>query len=173
MAPEQIALAELPGLDEQRLGPRVQSGIGVGALLPGDHRHGYEVREVLARLVDDSLFFEVLPDRGRVVMNGTPAELHAKSRRYNSVVVRVKADVAPKASKLLRGLPHVTAVESSAPVNGSVPLVVVPRDGRFIADEVGIAVRQNGIEVDEMHTQVVHLDEVFRQLTVGQEKPLR
>ena len=53
------------------------------------------------------------------------------------------------------------------------PLVVVPRDGRFIADEVGIAVRQNGIEVDEMHTQVVHLDEVFRQLTVGQEKPLR
>ncbi len=115
----------------------------------------------------------VIIDRGRVVMNGTPAELHAKSRRYNSVVVRVKADVAPKASKLLRGLPHVTAVESSAPVNGSVPLVVVPRDGRFIADEVGIAVRQNGIEVDEMHTQVVHLDEVFRQLTVGQEKPLR
>jgi len=40
----------------------------------------------------------VIIDRGRVVMNGTPAELHAKSRRYNSVVVRVKADVAPKAA---------------------------------------------------------------------------
>ncbi len=115
----------------------------------------------------------VIIDRGRIVMNGTPAELHAKSRRYNSVVVRVKTDVAPKATKLLRGLPHVTAVESSASVNGTVPLVVVPRDGRFIADEVGIAVRQNGIDVDEMHTQVVHLDEVFRQLTIGQEQPLR
>lgn len=42
----------------------------LGALLPGDHRHGYEVREVLARLVDDSLFFEVLPDRGREMVCG-------------------------------------------------------------------------------------------------------
>ena len=115
----------------------------------------------------------VIIDRGRVVMNGTPGELHAKSRHYNSVVVRVKADVAPKASKFLRGLPNVTAVETAAQVNGAIPLVVVPRAGKFIADEIGIAIRQNGIEVDEMHTQIGHLDEVFRQLTVGQEQALR
>ena len=57
----------------------------------------------------------VIIDRGRVVSNGTPAELHSRSRHHNSVVVRVKSDALQKASKLLRGLPHVTAVETAAP----------------------------------------------------------
>ena len=115
----------------------------------------------------------VIIDRGRVVSNGTPAELHARARHHNSVVVRVRSDAAPKATKLLRALPNVTAVETAPAVNGTVPVVIVPRDGKFIADEVGIAIRQNGIEVDEMHTEVGRLDDVFRALTVGTEKVLR
>jgi ABC-2 type transport system ATP-binding protein len=112
----------------------------------------------------------VIIDRGRVVSNGTPAELHARSRTHNSVVLKVRADAAPKAAKLLRGLTHVISVETATPVGGHVSLAVVPRDGRFIADEVGNAIRQNGIEVDEMHTESGKLDEVFRQLTVGHEQ---
>ncbi len=112
-------------------------------------------------------------DRGRVVSNGTPMELHARSKFHNSVVLVVKADVAQKAAKLLRGIAHVANVESSAPQNGNVSLAVVPRDGRFIADEVGNAIRQNGIDVDEMHTESGKLDEVFRLLTVDREQVLR
>jgi acetyl-CoA carboxylase carboxyltransferase component/biotin carboxyl carrier protein len=37
----------------------------LSALVPSDHRHVYDMREVLARLVDDSLAWELLPDRGR------------------------------------------------------------------------------------------------------------
>ena len=85
----------------------------------------------------------------------------------------LKADVAQKAAKLLRGIAHVANVESSAPQNGNVSLAVVPRDGRFIADEVGNAIRQNGIDVDEMHTESGKLDEVFRLLTVDREQVLR
>jgi acetyl-CoA carboxylase carboxyltransferase component len=33
-------------------------------LFPADHRMGYDIRQVLARLVDDSLFWEVLPQVG-------------------------------------------------------------------------------------------------------------
>jgi 3-methylcrotonyl-CoA carboxylase beta subunit len=40
------------------------------AIIPGDHRMAYEAEEVLARLVDESLFWEVLPDRGREMMVG-------------------------------------------------------------------------------------------------------
>jgi ABC-2 type transport system ATP-binding protein len=112
----------------------------------------------------------VIIDRGRVVSNGTPVELHARSRLHNSVIIRVRADAAPKAAKLLRGLPDVVAVDSGTPVDGKVSLAVVPRAGKFIADEVGLAVRQNSIEVDEIHTEVGKLDEVFRQLTVGHEQ---
>ena len=39
-------------------------------LFPPDHRMTYEVEEVLARLVDRSLFWEVLPDRGKEMVVG-------------------------------------------------------------------------------------------------------
>jgi acetyl-CoA carboxylase carboxyltransferase component len=39
-------------------------------LFPGDHRMGYDVREVIARLVDHSLFWEVFPDVGPEMICG-------------------------------------------------------------------------------------------------------
>jgi acetyl-CoA carboxylase carboxyltransferase component len=39
-------------------------------LLPSDHRMTYAAEEVLARLVDHSLFWEVLPERGREMIVG-------------------------------------------------------------------------------------------------------
>ncbi|HKX46217.1 MAG TPA: carboxyl transferase domain-containing protein, partial [Planctomycetota bacterium] len=39
-------------------------------LFPPDHRHAYDAEEVLARLVDQSLFWEVLPERGRELLVG-------------------------------------------------------------------------------------------------------
>ncbi len=40
------------------------------AIIPGDHRMAYDVEEVLARLVDESLFWEILPDRGTEMVVG-------------------------------------------------------------------------------------------------------
>jgi len=42
----------------------------LGGLFPVDHRMGYEMREVLARLVDHSLFHEVLPEIGTEMICG-------------------------------------------------------------------------------------------------------
>lgn len=42
----------------------------LGVLLPDDHREIYDVREVLARLVDDSLFAELMTDRGEEMVVG-------------------------------------------------------------------------------------------------------
>ena len=39
-------------------------------LLPADHRIAYDVREVIARLVDASLFWEVLPELGKEIVTG-------------------------------------------------------------------------------------------------------
>jgi acetyl-CoA carboxylase carboxyltransferase component len=39
-------------------------------LFPADHRMGYDMRQVLARLVDDSLFWEVLPGVGTEMICG-------------------------------------------------------------------------------------------------------
>ncbi|MEW6074142.1 MAG: carboxyl transferase domain-containing protein [Planctomycetota bacterium] len=40
------------------------------SLMPGDHRLAYDAAEVLARLVDESLFWEILPDRGCEMITG-------------------------------------------------------------------------------------------------------
>jgi acetyl-CoA carboxylase carboxyltransferase component len=42
----------------------------LAALLPEDHRHAYEADEVVARLVDQSLFWELHPERGREILTG-------------------------------------------------------------------------------------------------------
>jgi acetyl-CoA carboxylase carboxyltransferase component len=42
----------------------------LAGLLPADHRHVYDAEQVLARLVDHSLFWEVLPLRGREMIVG-------------------------------------------------------------------------------------------------------
>jgi acetyl-CoA carboxylase carboxyltransferase component len=42
----------------------------LAALVPADHRVAYDACEVLARLVDRSLFWELLPDRGREMVVG-------------------------------------------------------------------------------------------------------
>ncbi len=49
--------------------PRFDPG-EIAAILPDDHRQVYDMREVLARLVDDSLFCEVMADRGEEMITG-------------------------------------------------------------------------------------------------------
>ncbi len=49
--------------------PRFDSG-EVAGVFPGDHRLVYDMHQVLARLVDDSLFREVLPHVGREMICG-------------------------------------------------------------------------------------------------------
>ena len=42
----------------------------LSTILPSDHRMAYSAEEVIARLVDESLFWEVFPDRGREMLVG-------------------------------------------------------------------------------------------------------
>ena len=46
------------------------SGAELQGIFPPDHRHTYQAREVLARLCDRSLFWELLPERGQEMITG-------------------------------------------------------------------------------------------------------
>jgi acetyl-CoA carboxylase carboxyltransferase component len=69
-------VARLPssGADFYRHGvasaPPAHAPRELAGIFPTDHRMTYEIEEVLARLVDDSLFWELLPDRGREMIVG-------------------------------------------------------------------------------------------------------
>lgn len=52
-----------------RAEPRFPTG-DLEGLVPADHRHAYDVRELIARLVDASLFWEIAPQRGAEIVTG-------------------------------------------------------------------------------------------------------
>lgn len=105
--------------------------------------------------------------RGRVVFDGTPAQLAAKSRHHNAVTLAVKPAPGARVAEDLRTLAGVAAVHEHQAVNGQVRCTVFPRDGRVIADELGRHARGRGWQIEELHVQSGRLDEVFRELTAG------
>jgi len=71
---EEVAKLPSPACDYYRYGaaaaPPAFDPVELDGLFPADHRMGYDVRQVLARLVDHSLFWEVLPHAGREMVCG-------------------------------------------------------------------------------------------------------
>ncbi len=74
MIREEVRKLPSSGIEFHRHGadaaPPLQPTDDLMGLFPSDHRHVYDVDEVIARLVDHSMFWELLPDRGREVIVG-------------------------------------------------------------------------------------------------------
>ena len=105
--------------------------------------------------------------RGRVVADGTPEALRAKSDRHNAVSLRLSAGEAQRAMEVLRPLPEVARVDLMAQVDGVVDLMVRSASGRSITAEVGAALREHAIGVQELSSERGRLDDVFRSITSG------
>ena len=105
--------------------------------------------------------------KGRVVFDGTPAELQRLSARHNAVTVTLSNDVADTVRTAFEAIPGVSKVEASHGSDHMVNLVVIPEDGRSIIRDVSDRVRRDGIVVDALFIERGHLDEVFRQLTTA------
>ncbi len=97
--------------------------------------------------------------RGRVVADGTPAELEARSEYHNAVVIRTPAEGA---AAVLAALPGVRRVETA----GADVLHVFPENGASIVDAVGARAREAGWKVDQLTVEGGRLDEVFRRITM-------
>lgn len=103
--------------------------------------------------------------KGRLVADGTPEQLQARSRRHNAVVLRVKAEGVDVKGELSR-LPGVAAVETIGAERGKPGgFLLVPRDAKPLFHEVAQHCRARSWEVDELRSEVGRLDEVFRDLT--------
>ncbi|MCW5697635.1 MAG: ABC transporter ATP-binding protein [Bauldia sp.] len=107
----------------------------------------------------------IIIDHGKVVSDGTPAQLHARSPEHNAVMMRVPAGDAARTTQLLMGLPEVDRVEERARAQSSVLLMAVPKNGQFIGDLVAFTLRENNIAAADLHAEAGKLDDVFRKLT--------
>lgn len=104
---------------------------------------------------------------GRVIADGTPYELTARSRYHNAVVVTLPAGTAASIETSLAGLGGVAAVETTRQESGAVEFVLLAKDGRPIITEVTRYLSSSGIEIDRLTAQPGRLEEVFRTVTTG------
>ncbi|MCB2155833.1 ABC transporter ATP-binding protein [bacterium] len=109
--------------------------------------------------------------KGRSIFDGTPAELERRSRYHNAVSLTIEKGTAPEAKGKLSALDNVDKVEErGSGENGTVSFMVFPKKGKAILAEISAFALKNGWQLDELHSEVGRLDEVFRQLTLGGSK---
>jgi ABC-2 type transport system ATP-binding protein len=110
----------------------------------------------------------IIIDRGRIVANGTPAELKARSTSAGAVHLRA------------RGMTPEQLVERLSLIPGSARVEIVSRsatavEARVYAEKAASATltrsvaehaAREGWQIDEIHTEEGRLDEVFRAITL-------
>lgn len=107
----------------------------------------------------------VIISRGRIVADGTPAQLQARSRYHNAVALTVRGVSAAAVRAELSRVQGVADVEELGPSNGTAEFMVFPKSGRAIVADVSQCVRAKGWQVDGLRVEAGRLDEVFRKVT--------
>mgnify|MGYP006286106833 CR=1 FL=1 len=112
----------------------------------------------------------IIIDSGKLVFNGDPDDLRAKSRMAGAVSLSV------------RGANSATVRETLGNVDGVGEVVILDEQGELtklvaypetpgtstLAVEVGNALRAKAIPFEELHTERGRLDEVFREITASE-----
>jgi ABC-2 type transport system ATP-binding protein len=104
---------------------------------------------------------------GKIVDDGTPRDLEAKSAYHNAVTLTLFAgghQAAEIRQKLLQ-IPGVGRIEPLAEEAARLSYRVYPDGGRAIVGDISQQARAHGWEVAELHVEQGRLDEVFRRLT--------
>lgn len=106
----------------------------------------------------------VIIDRGRVVADGTPAQLLARSRFHNAVTLSVPAGNAAAISAKLKTLATVASVEQTG-TDGLTELTAFPKGGALLVEDVSRLALAEKWDVKELYAEPGRLDEVFRAIT--------
>src|SRR5215510_12159768 len=110
----------------------------------------------------------IIIDRGRIVANGTPEELKARSERAGAVLMTLRGPTAAIVTETLERLPHVHRAEIVGAERERVVVRAYPDRSRMngaFAAQVADAALKEGWAVEELHTEEGRLDDVFRSLT--------
>jgi gliding motility-associated transport system ATP-binding protein len=100
---------------------------------------------------------------GKLLADGTPGELEARSRHHNAVRLAIAGDAPDAVTALLR-LPSVQSVEPVDDAEGP-GFMIFPRDGHAIVAEVTDLVRTAGWPIAGIRVERGRLDDVFRAIT--------
>jgi len=104
--------------------------------------------------------------KGKVITDGTPADLEAQSRFHNAVVLRFRGEIPGDVPALLQGTPGVNAIEELQDGKADSGYIVFPEGGQPILNAVNQCVKNQNWDVAELSVDRGQLDDVFRSLTM-------
>ncbi|BCX89424.1 ABC-2 type transport system ATP-binding protein [Methylomarinovum tepidoasis] len=139
-----------------------------------DPNQKYEVRQLIQELAENSLIIvstHILEEvsavctraliiaRGRILADGTPAELERRSRYHGAVCVKLPGGLPPDLALLpgLAGVEHDPRIPERCWLIPEAGVDLYPRVRDFIAER--------GVAVEELTVERGRLDEVFQRLT--------
>jgi ABC-2 type transport system ATP-binding protein len=107
---------------------------------------------------------------GKVVADGTPTELEAKSQFHNTVILTVQPpkNTIEEVRQRLLNLSSVQRLEALEESETCLSYRLFPKDKQSIIGDIGHHVRQQQWEIKELHADKGHLDEVFRSITTSE-----
>jgi len=106
---------------------------------------------------------------GKVVFDGTPAELEGNAPTHNTVLVTIAVVDPLVAQHQLMTVKGVKKIEEQGRDGELVQFRIYPDDGQWILPDIGHYAREQGWEVRELYHDRGQLDEVFRLLTTPQQ----
>ena len=103
--------------------------------------------------------------KGKVVKDGTPADLEGLSPTHQAVTMTVRGATAEEIKSRLMEVGGVRKVEEVGKYGEMLQFRVYPDQGLWIIAEVSQCAREHQWEVTELYVERGQLDEVFRSLT--------
>ncbi len=116
----------------------------------------------------------IIIDRGKVVANGTPAELKSRSRQANAVLITISGALRDAARSEFGALPGASGFDVVSEKDGVLTCrVIAKRDGKSALEEaVFEAAVRRGWKLLQLQREEGRLDEVFRAITLPDTAPL-
>ncbi len=104
--------------------------------------------------------------KGKVITDGTPAELEARSRYHHAVILRLRGPAPDGVQAVLEGVPGVKRAEVLDGDKAEQAYRILSKDGQSVISAVSQCVHRQDWDVVELSVDRGHLDEVFRTLTM-------
>jgi ABC-2 type transport system ATP-binding protein len=103
---------------------------------------------------------------GRILADGTPQSLEARSRYHHAVYLRAEPALSETTLTALRALPETRDIEASERP-GDAGLYILAEPGTDVATPVRRVLEAHGVSIAELRIERGQLDGVFRDLTLG------
>lgn len=103
---------------------------------------------------------------GHILIDGTPAELEARSPYHHAVYLHTKEPLSEPARAEILAVPGVRAIAPSGRANDP-GVYVMPAPGAQIADSVRQLLEKRGAKIAELRIERGRLDGVFRDITMN------